>query len=345
MLTERTRISTGSLLIFLAILGTSGLPARASLRRIHLGDKMPEFSLQDANGVAFSYTHERGRPLAVVILQTRQERIERMVADIETVVEKLRAKGLVFDCVGVLSGPGDTAYVQSRQPEAKARLPLLLDPEFRLWGKLGVVAAPTAVVSGPDHEVKWVKAGYGFDFIPNLQAQLAKAAGLRGASDEPVRVETLQNSSSRARQKRHLLMARALAKKGKLEAAIKEMRALHELDPNSVDVALELGEYLCRAGRNEAALEVVASTKASSSRDKARTLLVSGWAKRQMGQLDEAESLLTQAVELDAGSARILYELGKIHQARGAFEKAVACYRRALALVFDETEPVGPSQK
>ena len=201
------------------------------------------------------------------------------------------------------------------------------------------------VVAGPDHEVKYTKAGYGFDFIPNLQAQLAKAAGLSGASDEPVRVKTLQNSSSRARQKRHLLMARALARKGRLEPAIRELRTLHELDPNSVDVALELGEYLCRARQNEAALEVVAGTKASSNPDKARALLVSGWAQRQMGKLDEAESLLTQAVELDAGSARILYELGKVHQTRGDLEKAVACYRRALALVFDETEPVGPSPK
>jgi len=345
MLTEKEPITAWWFVVALAVLGTSELLAQAGLRRIQVGDKMPEFSLQDPSSATFSYTHERARPLAVVVLQTRQQRMERMVADIEAVVEKLRTEGVVFDCVGVLSGPGDTAHLQSRDEEARARFPLLLDPEFALWSKLGVVAAPTAVVVGPDHEVTWVKPGYGYDFIPNLQAQLAKVAGLSSASDEPVRVETLQNSSSQARQKRHLLMARALAKKGKLEPAIRELRSLQELDPNSLEVALELGEYLCRAGQNEAALEVAASMKTSSNRDKAQMLLISGWAKRQMGELDAAESFLTQAVELDAGSARVLYELGKVHQIKGDVEKAVAYYRRALARVFGETEPVGPSHK
>ncbi len=102
---------------------------------------------------------------------------------------------------------------------------------------------------------------------------------------------------------------------------------------------------MCRAGKNEAALKTVAQVKAEAAEDKARVMLVSGWAKRQMGDVDAAEPLLTKALELSPESPRILYELGKVHQAKGDVAKALACYRRALAEVFGDAETAGLSHK
>jgi tetratricopeptide (TPR) repeat protein len=99
---------------------------------------------------------------------------------------------------------------------------------------------------------------------------------------------------------------------------------------------LELGELFCTAKRNQEALDLVKGLKVTKRFEKARALLITGWAKRQMGELDAAEELLLEAIKLYPKSVRSLFELGKIYQTKGEVEKAMQTYRRALSLVFEE---------
>jgi len=129
-------------------------------------------------------------------------------------------------------------------------------------------------------------------------------------------------------------MAKILQEKGRIESAINEMRKAKEMDPNSVEVALELGELFCRVGKNEAAFKIVERVKATKRLDRARLLRISGWAKRQIGDLETAEKLLLEATTLNPKSSRAFFELGQVHQAKGQVEKAMQAYYRALTLVF-----------
>lgn len=335
--------STGLVLGFLIV---GSLWGQGGLRRIDIGDTMPAFSLTTSDGKSFTYDANHAGVLGIVVLKTGQDHFSRIADDLETVVKELKTHGKPFDCVGVMSGPGAKESLQSLDPNGHTLFPVLLDPQYVLWGKLGVVAAPTVVVVGADRKVRWAKAGYGYDFIPSFHAQLAQALGItdRGA-DASVHVETLENTSTRARQERHAQMARSLAKRGRLELAIDEFKKAQSLDPNAVDVVLELGELLCRTGQNEAALKTASEAKIKTDREKARTLLISGWARRQMGELDTAQALLSQSLELDPRSPRALYELGKVLQTQGKVEQAVAYYRRALAEVFEEPEKATASPR
>jgi tetratricopeptide (TPR) repeat protein len=345
MLTQRKGALPSAMAFFLAASVASSLPAAESLRRVHVGDAMPEFALSDPNGTVFRYPQGQAAVLGIVVLQAKQNHLERLVSDLEVLTQTLKAQTPAFECVGIMSGPGAAEFVQSRGPGAREAFPILLDPEFSFWGKLGVIAAPTAVVVGADHKIQWVKAGYGYDFLATFHAQLEKALGHKTQAGTSVRVETLENDSDRARRDRHIQLARMLARKGRLESALQELERLRQTDPNAIDVTLELGEVLCRAGRNEAALKMVSALTAESSQDKAHALWICAWARRQMGDLVEAESLLTRALELDRESPRILYELGKVHEAKGQTDKALACYRRALAGIFGETDVTDVSQK
>jgi tetratricopeptide (TPR) repeat protein len=315
------------------------------LRRVHVGDTMPEFSLADSRGTAFRYEHKQARVLGILILQAGQTHLQRLVTDLEDLLQKLRAEAPAFDCVGVMSGSGTNEFLRSREPDAGKALPIVADPNFAFWGKLGVIATPTAIVVGADHKVRWIKAGFGYDFVAGFHAQLNEVLALGGGAGATAHVQTLDNTSVPSRRDRHIQLARALAKKARWESALSELEKAREIDPNAVDVALELGEILCRTGKNEAALKTVAQVKAESAQDKAHVLLVSAWAQRQMGEVDTAESLLTKALQLTPEAPRILYELGKVYQTKGDAAKALAWYRRALAEVFGDTEPAGLSQK
>ncbi len=324
---------------------TTLLSGQEGLRQVHVGDPMPEFSLSDPNGTAFHYTHGQARVLGVVILQATQSNLTRLLADLEILAETLKSETGVFDGVGVMSGPGAQEYLRSHDPKGQDAFPVLVDPNFAFWGKLGVIAAPTAVVVGADHKVRWVKAGYGYDFVAGFHAQMVQALGRGSGTDATVRVETLDNDSSRARRDRHIQLARTLARKGRFDSATRELEKLRQLDPNAPDVALELGEVLCRAGQNEAALRIAAEAKVQTDSDRAHALMVSAWAKRQMGELDAADALLAKALQLEPPSPRIWYELGKVCQAKGDSAKALTCYRRALEEVFGDAEAAGSSQK
>lgn len=345
MLTQRNRTRWWPLAVVLLAGMGPALRGQDGLRQWRVGDGMPAFALTDPNGPTFKYEPGQARVLGLIVLQAGQTHLDRLLTDVEGLVQELRAQGATFDCLGVMSGPGASGALRSRDAEAREAFPVLADPEFAFWGKLGVIAAPTAVVVGADHKIQWMKAGYGYDFVAAFHAQLTKALGLGGSAEAAVRVETLENASRRARRDRHIQLARTLAQKGRPELAIGELEKLRRLDPNAIDVALELGEVLCRAGRNEEALKLASGVKAELVADKARALMISAWAKRQLGDANAAESLLTKALELSPKSPRILYELGKVHQARGDRDKTLDCFRAALAQLFGDSDVRGSSQK
>ena len=319
------------------------LPAaqgREGLRKVKVGEGMPEFSSPDSNGGTFAYKHGRRKVLALAFLPTSQRRMERTLSDIEKVLDSLRENTEQLHFIGVVSGPLAKDFLKPRKPGEKHTFPVLLDGDFQLWGRLGVIAAPTIIVVGKDDKVLWIKAGYGYDFVPVVRAYINQALGIAQETtpEDAHQVKTVTNDTIAARIQRHLQMAKMLEKKGRVESAISELRKAAMLDPNSTEPTLELGELFCRAGRNKEALNLVEKLRTTKKADKARLLLISGWARRQMGELETAEKLLLEATTLEPTSIRTLFELGKIHQARGQTEKAMKSYYKALTIVFDQSE-------
>ncbi len=311
---------------------------------------MPEFFLpvmtvpsdsNDSNEVVFTYKHNRERVLGLVFLSAEQKQSQRAVADIEKIVKELDKKDVLFDFVGVVSERLEKKSAETGREGLLGVFPILLDEEYKLWGMLGMIAKPTVLVVGKDDRILWIKAGYGYDFAPSLHVHLNHALGIAGkkTTEELTEVRTLTSDSTQAKVKRHLIIASRLEEKGRLESAIAEIHKARELDPNFIDATLAIGELFCRAGQSEKALDVIEKTQPTKRRVTARMLLISGWANRQLGNLELAEKFLLEAVALHPQSPRGFYELGKVYQAGGHTEKAMHAFREALAIIF--AEPVG----
>ena len=312
-------------------------PGRASLRKAQVGDIMPEFSLSDSTGAAFSYRHGSGKVVVLTFLPTIQSRFERVIEDIKAVAGNIpdQANNLTF--AGIISGSAGEDLLKSRQADSKLPFAILLDSEFHLWGTLGVIAAPTMLIIGKDDKILWVRAGEGTDFVPVVRAYLDKALGIvqETAPENTQYVKAATNDTVEDRQQRHLQMAKILEQKGRIESAVAEVQKAAALDPNSIEPSLVLGELYCKSGRNKEALELTQKIKVIKPTDRARLLLISGWARRQMGELQVAEKLLLEATVLDPQSARALFELGKVYQAENQTNKAMDSYFKALTLVFN----------
>ncbi|MHC4119428.1 MAG: tetratricopeptide repeat protein [Planctomycetota bacterium] len=311
-------------------------PGQPALRKMKLGDTMLEFSLPDSTGKLFEYKHNRKRVLAMVFLSADQKQSKSAASDIQQILADLRAKAAPFDFVGVMTEPPKSDFFESADP--KSAFPVLLDSQYKLWGKLGIIARPTVLIIGKDDKASWIRAGHAYDFAPALRSNLSHALGIAGAGapEETVEARALANSTAGSRVKRHLQMAKMLEKKGRFDAAIAEVRKAQALDPRSVEPILELAELLCRTGKGKAALETIEKVQAAERRDNARLMLISGWAGRLTGDLASAEKHLLGATKLDPRSTRGYFELGKLFRARGEKDKAIAAYHRALTLVFGE---------
>jgi tetratricopeptide (TPR) repeat protein len=209
-----------------------------------------------------------------------------------------------------------------------------------------VIAAPTVLIVGKDDTIVWIKAGEGTDFVPVVRANLNKALGIapETTTEDAQRVKAVVNDTPEARLQRHLQMAKILEQKGRFDSAIAEVQKAASLDPNSIEPDLALGELFCKSGRNKEAIELTGKVKAVRPTEKARLLLISGWARRQMGELEPAEKLLLEATSFDPQFPRALFELGKVYQAQNKTDKAMECYFKALTLVFDASADVKVSR-
>jgi Tfp pilus assembly protein PilF len=310
--------------------------ANCAGRRISIGKKIPEFSASDLSGKLLDYKHGNGKVLMAVFLSSKQENSTRAATDIKGIVSKLADQAKSLNVVVAVNDPNNQTIFRSDPNEPGVVVHIVADTEYKLWGKFGIIATPSVIISDMNDTVLWVQAGHGYDFNPVVQARLNQALGIAQEIDpnEAGRVRTVKNATMDARAIRHLQMAKMLQEKGRIESAIVQMRKARELDPNSPKLALELGKLLSATGRGKEALEVIEGIPAISRHDKAELLTTSGSAKRQLGDLDKAEELLIQASKLDTRSGRIFFELGQVYQAREEVEKAMLTYYRALTLVF-----------
>ena len=310
-------------------------------RRLGIGERVPEFSATDVNEQVFDYKHGGGKVLMVVFLSGRQKRSAGAAVDIVRILSNLGANAKRLDVAVALDDPNIGSIFKSKPKESVPGLHIILDNEYKLWGKFGIIVIPTVVISDTNDTVLWVKAGYGSDFAPVIQARLNQALGIAQEIDpnDAGKVKTVKNDTVAARINRHLQMAKMLRQKGRHESAIREIQKAKEIDPNSVEVMLEIGELLCRTNQSREALDAIDKIKTTNKVEKARALLISGWAKRQMGELDAAERFLVEATTLDSKYSRGFFELGKVYQEKGENEKAMKAYHMALLLVFEEPFP------
>ncbi|TKJ32756.1 MAG: hypothetical protein CEE38_22595 [Planctomycetes bacterium B3_Pla] len=308
-------------------------------RRIPEGALIPEFQAVDITGKPFACTRSSGKTLILAFLSSQQKNSQKAVEDIFRVLSSIPPDRLTsLQVAFVLQNVDNKEFIASIQKETPSIVHVLDDDQYNIWGKFGVIATPTILISNSQGKVLCVKPGHTYDFAQVVKSRLFQALEIPydvNPNDTPT-VRTVANSTMSARAKRHLQMAKLLSRKSKVSSAIEQAQIAYEIDPNSPEVALDLGELLCRAGQAQKAIKLVSSLSSQSDRDKARINLIMGWAKRQLGQLKEAEKYLLEGIQQDPMLPRLYFELGRIYQKRNDSENAMQAYFQALQLIYRE---------
>jgi len=328
------------LCIIAVITFVSPLTTKAALRGYKAGDIMPEFSVFNINDVNYTYEHDNGNPVLLMFISQEQQGSQRAVTDLNQVISRLGKNAQNLKVTIVVEDSNDS-FEESEEFEMIKKFNVIIDPEYKLWGKFGLIATPTIVISDANDRIVWVKAGHNYDFIPNVRTHINKALGISPEDvQDDVEVKTVVNDTIPARVTRHLQMASILSEKGQVESAIAEVSKARELDPNSIKVKLSLAELLCKAKRNQEALDVIVNIKPTNEIERGNVLVLKGWVNQQMGELDAAQSYLLEAISIDKTSIRAFFELGNVYKAQGLIEEAMKAYYNAAAIVLKESKSV-----
>jgi tetratricopeptide (TPR) repeat protein len=334
--TRKIVVAAVTVLIFsIAICEGASTPPR----RIPEGALTPEFSAVDTTGKTFVCARSSGKVLILAFLSPQKKRSQKAVEDIYAALSSIPSDRLTsLQVAFVLQNVDNREFIASIQKEAPSVVHVLDDDQYDIWGKFGVIATPTVVIADPQGKVLCVKPGHAYDFAAVIKSRLFQALEIPSDvnADRASTVRTVANSTVSAKARRHLQMAKSLARKGRVISAIEQAQIAYEIDPNLPEVALELAELRCRAGQAQKAIEFVSALSVRNSRDKARVNLALGWANRQMGKLEEAETFLQKGIQQDATLHRLYFELGRIYQQRNDSEKAMQAYFRALQLIYQE---------
>jgi tetratricopeptide (TPR) repeat protein len=311
--------------------------AAGGLRGIKIGDKIPQFSATKLSGAEFDYKHGSGKVLVVAFLSVGQKQSASAAQDLQKIARQLDKYAEQIQYIIITNNQETQDYFKSTGPKAHSDFRILLDTEYKLWGRFGVIVTPTLVITDKTDLLKWAKSGYSYDFAPAARLHTEQAMALTDTTEQDaLQVRTLTNATEQSKVKRHLQMAKTLEAKGRLESAILQALEAQKLDPNSVDVKLQLGQLYCKTGKGQEAIKTVEKVEEKNRAQKAQIKLILGWSNRLLGKLDAAQKLLLEATLLDPKSARSLFELGKVYLATGQKDKAIEAYQKALALVFGE---------
>lgn len=327
------RISRGIGVLIAILLAANGW---AKLRNVDVGDLMPEFSLRSIDDNRAVPLPEPNRVNIVLLLGANQEASENAARDVQTLITENHRKGAAVVAVGVINDPNAAGYFAQMKARRNLRFPLVMDPGYKLWGKLGAIVTPTILVVDRVGKIRWVHAGYSYDFLPALRAATAALDQDTQVKSDQAAVRTLDPDNAANRADRHFRMAEILAQKGQVAQATREMGKALELTPDSTPIQLEMGLLLCRTGQGPEAMALMDRVKSANQHEAAQVYLIQGWAQRQMGHLPEAEKLLQEALKRNPHLPRALYELGKIYQSQRKKDEALAMFDRALRNVFQE---------
>jgi len=321
------------------LLISCGCFAEAASRTLNISDIVPEFSVVDSEGVEFKYSPTDQAVLLAVFFSPEKSQSKKAMEDIEGILGSFHKLPHKLSFLMISDDPNAVHTTQVPHCE-QLEMHFVVDSDFKLWGKFGVIASPTVFLAGVDGKIELVKAGYGYDFVPMVESKLKVVMGLISEKDsrDATQVKTVTNDSLAEKANRHLKMARMLEKKGSYGVALTQLETATQMDPNSIECKLELGRLYCMVSDPNKAISSVLGIETVDEKSKAVRFFVLGKAYGQLGDYSKAAEHLQKAVDIDPKNSRAFYELGRIYQRNGQKDKAIEVYRKSLDLIYPERQ-------
>lgn len=298
------------------------------LRRIRIGEALPDFLLTTANGEEIESKAYHDRALVLVYLSAEQRNSERAATDATRVIKKFDDEDV--DLLFVTADFGHEPYFQTLFEEAHISAPLGFDGGHSLYSSLGLIVFPSTLIVGKDGKLDHVILTRRSDYSHMLDAFVGHTLGLLSDASLEQRIvaPSMTRSSPKTMAQRHREAARLLRDNELYRGAEEELKMAVELDPQSNPIRIDLADLLVAIRRYEEAESLLDTILAVDADHRGARLLL-GITRYHQDRPEEAEVILLEALVMNPDPEQTHYYLGRIYQDRGDLEKAAQHYRDA----------------
>lgn len=316
--------------------------AALAVRNITIGDPIPGFVLPRADGVSGIFSSEDlvGQPTVMTFWRPNHEFSIAALRDLEVIANEVGVSQ--FKLLAVDTRRSAAEDIQAFLSEETISFPILLDPQRRLYERVGLIVSPTTLLFDADGMLRFVVAGR-----PRLFRQVVKARlrFLLGQIDEQTMDQRIKPATHSiepdvATAWRLYNLGRKLQAEMKNDEAISVFQKAVSYHPALAEAHCALGFLALEAGQLPVAARSFRSALAAQAKSPAAQLGLAAVLARSQ-EVDHAEQILLPLLEekTKSISVRVRYELGRICQNRGEFEKAAMYYQDALESIFSEPVP------
>ncbi len=321
---------------------TSAAPAHADeLRNVKRGEPLPAYRLPTVDGRLVESEALKGLVVVMVCLSAEQRSSELAAMESSDVIKAIGDEGvrLIHVTADVVHKP----YFERFREERRLDVPLALDADRALYGRLGLIVFPTTIIADREGKLARVVALREADYAQTLDAYVRHALGTIDDKEleERLKAHPSADASPKSRASAHRAAARFLREKGLLAGAKDELNKAREQDPGNADILLDLADLELAGGNLDAADELVRGVLDAEPEHR-RAKQIKGIVLYRRDRLTEAESVLNEALVLNPDPARIHYYLGRICERQGQPGRAIEHYREALRRFLNEPEVSTP---
>jgi len=343
--------------LFAACLLLAVVPAAAAFKYAEVGQRAPDFGLQDLKGEPVRLQDRLGpKALAVVFWATWSPRSRSMLDDLEKLYVQRKAQGLEVLAVNVdHEHLGDEDRRAVEELAAGWSFPTLVDEGLSTYYAYGVVATPSLALLDDKGEIRYVRASYSTSAREDIREAVDALLGIVDEAKAQVVAKRREyvppKKATLHYQKAQVLVGRGMAKK-----SVRDLEEAAKLDPNWVDprvllARVYLGEERGKAASLAKAEAALAEAVALQPKHlQAHALMAE--VRLALGKHGEALQAAEETLALEPGytpailaRAKSLRALGRIEEARAALDLALEAAPRNPALFAELGELLAGSGK
>lgn len=331
------RITITSLLLA-GLIAAASAPARADeLRNVKRGEPVPAYRLPTLSGETIDSEALKGSVVVLVYLSAEQRSSELAATESAKIVEDIGSGDV--ELIHVSADVVHKPYFQRFREERNMEIPFGLDPDRSLYGRLGLIVFPTTIVVDREGKLAHVISARAPDYAHVLDTYIRHALGMISDSEleNALKARASSEGSPKSLASTHRAAARLLREKGLYNAARDELHKALENVPDDPDILLDLADLNLYTNDLDAAEQVITKVLASHPEHR-RAQQIKGIILYRRGQLDQAETVLLDALSLNPDPSRVHFYLGCIYERTDRHAKALEHYREALRRLLHEPE-------
>lgn len=240
-----------SALLFLAALAAADASA---FQRLAVGDVLEDFSLNTLSGGVSSLNGSKGAGATVVVFWASwSPRSAEILTDLQALYAQYRVEGLGVVGVNVEHPewvPGEFPQIKEAADTAGVGFPMLLDRDYTLFQKLGIVAVPSSLVLDASGKITLLVSSYSTEAKTDLKEEVLRLLGKKAPPSLAVQDEM---PKPRAVALRYLNLGRLLMDRKQFSRAIDPLKRALVEDPTFADALRMLAEAYGKMGLPEEA--------------------------------------------------------------------------------------------